>query len=183
MTKSNIKIIAGKYKGKILHMDFLPNTRPTKSIVKESLFNTLYDSIKDKVLIEVFAGYGSVGFEAFSRGAKKVIFIEKDSRSYSVLMGNIHLFDSPNLIAYNEDSMLFLERLCRNSEFDILYLDPPFCLDYDEIFALLSRIDLSDKIVIFEHISNFAMPKILNNLTLYKSRKFGRTTISYYSKF
>ena len=94
INKSSIKIIAGKYKGKILHMDILPNTRPTKSIVKESLFDTLQDSIKDKVLVEVFAGYGSVGFEAFSRGAKKVIFIEKDSRSYSVLFHNINLFNS-----------------------------------------------------------------------------------------
>lgn len=180
INKSSIKIIAGKYKGKILHMDILPNTRPTKSIVKESLFDTLQDSIKDKVLVEVFAGYGSVGFEAFSRGAKKVIFIEKDSRSYSVLFHNINLFNSSHLIAYNEDSLIFLEQFCRDNEFDILYLDPPFCLDYNVVFALLSKINLINKIVVIEHISSFVMPQNLNNLSLYKSRKFGKTTLSYY---
>ena len=169
INKSSIKIIAGKYKGKILHMDILPNTRPTKSIVKESLFDTLQDSIKDKVLVEVFAGYGSVGFEAFSRGAKKVIFIEKDSRSYSVLFHNINLFNSSHLIAYNEDSLIFLEQFCRDNEFDILYLDPPFCLDYNIIFALLSKINLINKIVVIEHISSFVMPQNLNNLSLYKT--------------
>lgn len=180
INKSSIKIIAGKYKGKILYMDILPNTRPTKSIVKESLFNTLQDSIKDKILIEVFAGYGSVGFEAFSRGAKKVIFIEKDSLSFSVLLSNINLFNNPNLVAYNKDSFIFLEQFCKENKFDILYLDPPFCLDYDVIFATLSKIDLSNKIVIIEHISSFVMPENLNNLSLYKSRKFGKTTLSYY---
>ena len=181
MNKSSIKIIAGKHKGKVLHMDLLPNTRPTKSIVKESLFNTLQDDIKNKTLIEVFTGYGSVGFEAYSRGAKKVIFIEKDPNSFSILINNINLFDSNHLVAYNRDSMLFLEQICNSEEFDILYIDPPFCLDYDEIFALLSKINLNNKLIIFEHISSFAMPQNLNNLNLYKSRKFGRTTLSYYS--
>lgn len=180
MNKSSIKIIAGAYKGKILHMDLLPNTRPTKSIVKESLFNTLQDSIKGKILIEVFAGYGSIGFEAYSRGAKKVIFIEKDSKSYSILLDNIRLFNSQSLVAYNKDSMLFLDELCKIEDFDILYLDPPFCLDYNTIFSLLSKIDLRSKILIFEHMSSFTMPQKLNNLSLYKSRKFGKTTLSYY---
>lgn len=180
MNKSSIKIIAGKHKGKILHMDLLSNTRPTKSIVKESLFNTLQDAIRDKVFIEVFAGYGSVGFEAFSRGAKRVIFIEKDCHSYSILLSNIKLFNNENLLAYNKDSMLFLEQLCKSEEFDILYLDPPFCMNYDDIFKLLLTIDLTNKIVIFEHISSFIMPKNLKNLILTKSRKFGRTTLSYF---
>ena len=178
--KSSIRIIAGKHKGKVLHMDMLPHTRPTKSIVKESLFDTLQDCIKDKVFVEVFAGYGSVGFEAFSRGAKRVIFIEKDSKSYAILSSNIGLFCSPNLIAYNEDSLIFLEQFCKKNTFDILYLDPSFYLGYEEVFALLSRIDLVGKMAIMEHISSFAMPKHIGNLALHKSRKFGRTTLSYY---
>ena len=180
INKSSIKIIAGKYKGKILHMDILPHTRPTKSILRESLFNTLQDSIKDKIFIEVFAGYGSVGFEAFSRGAKKVIFIERDSLSFSILCENINLFDTQNLVAYNEDSLVFLERFCKKNHFDILYLDPPFCLDYDEIFLLLSKIDLSNKMIIIEHISSFAMPRKIKHLDLYKSKRFGKSTLSYY---
>ena len=72
------KIIGGKYKGKKIKLPPLSVTRSSKSILRESLFNTLQQDIAGKNLVEVFAGSGSIGLEAISRGAKKVFFIEKN---------------------------------------------------------------------------------------------------------
>lgn len=214
-SKSNIKIIGGKYRGKVLHMDILPHTRPTKAIVRESLFNTLQDFIVNKVFLEVFSGYGSVGFEAFSRGAKRVLFIEKDKQTFNILQQNISLFmreknpdcniDSrnkssqnenfknpkfQNLIAYHEDSLQFLAKLLLREKIDILYFDPPFGENgeyYYACFDILADSTNPSKnaikgniMVIFEHISSFAMPDKIANLALQKTRKFGKTSISYY---
>ncbi|RDU65203.1 16S rRNA (guanine(966)-N(2))-methyltransferase RsmD [Helicobacter sp. MIT 14-3879] len=180
---TSIKITGGSLKGKILHSALLSHTRPTKAIVRESIFNTLREFIIDKVFLEVFAGYGSVGFEALSRGAKKVIFIEKNKSSFEILLKNVKLFSGFNINVYNKDSMLFLKEVATDS--DILYFDPPFGNNgeyYIEIFKILKTINISNKIIIFEHISSFNMPQALGiqNITLIKQKRFGRTSISYY---
>lgn len=210
---ATIKIIAGKFKGKILNAHILPHTRPTKAIVKESVFNTISPVIKDKVFIEVFAGYGSMGFEALSRGAREVIFLEKNKDSFKILQKNIAMFDSykDKILAENADSFEILSS--QNSIInrgDILYFDPPFSLNgelYTKIFNLLeshcflklqtspqslleSKIIKSTQIppksqfkntmLIFEHNSNFQMPSFIASIPLQKTRKFGKTSISYY---
>lgn len=181
---TTIKIIGGKFRGKILHSTLLPQTRPTKAILKESIFNTLQDFIQGKVFVEMFAGYGSVGFEALSRGAKRVIFIEKNNETFKILLKNIKLFEGHNISAYNKDSMLILKDIIK--EVDILYFDPPFGSNgeyYIELLNILETANLKNKILIFEHISTFTMPQNISNTLLYKTRKFGKSSISYYWDF
>lgn len=73
-------------KGKILELPSLDVTRSSKARLKESLFNVLQFDIIDKIFIESFAGSGSIGLEAISRGAKRAYFIEKDRNSYQILL-------------------------------------------------------------------------------------------------
>lgn len=189
-----IKIIAGRFKGKILEARILPHTRPTKAIVRESVFNTIAPFLRGKIFVECFAGYGSMGFEALSRGAEKVIFLEKDVQSFGILQKNIALFGSVlgdlqgKIMAQNVDCFSVLGDLLENG--DIFYFDPPFGENgefYKMIFALLDLVDLrqsaqnlAGKMLIFEHISSFIMPKSIANLPLQKYKKFGKTSISYY---
>ncbi len=193
---TTIKIIAGKFRGKVLNATILPTTRPTKAIVKESVFNTIAPFIKDKIFIEAFAGYGSMGFEAISRGAKNVIFLEKDNEAFSILQKNILLFgeESHKIQAQNVDTFEILGDLFRLiNKSAIFYFDPPFGANgefYKRIFEILDSLDshesnanpanLTNKILIFEHISTFKMPNSLANIPLQKCKKFGRTSISYY---
>lgn len=189
-----IKIIAGRFKGKILNATILPHTRPTKAIVRESVFNTIAPFLRGKIFVECFAGYGSMGFEALSRGAEKVIFLEKDVQSFGILQKNIALFGGVlgdlqgKIMAQNVDCFSVLRDLI--SVGDIFYFDPPFGENgefYKMIFALLDLVDLrqsaqnlAGKMLIFEHISSFIMPKSIANLPLQKYKKFGKTSISYY---
>lgn len=189
-----IKIIAGRFKGKVLNATILPHTRPTKAIVRESVFNTIAPFLRGKIFVECFAGYGSMGFEALSRGAEKVIFLEKDVQSFGILQKNIALFGGVlgdlqgKIMAQNVDCFSVLGDLLENG--DIFYFDPPFGENgefYKMIFALLDLVDLrqsaqnlAGKMLIFEHISSFIMPKSIANLPLQKYKKFGKTSISYY---
>lgn len=196
---TTIKIIAGRFRGKILEARILPTTRPTKAIVKESVFNTIAPILRGKIFVEVFAGYGSMGFEALSRGAEKVVFLEKDNEAFSILQKNIALFggESHKILAKNVDSFEILGNILGESKSVIFYFDPPFGGNgefYKRIFGILDSADsykssadssanppnLTNKILIFEHISTFDMPKSLANLPLQKCKKFGRTSVSYY---
>lgn len=125
---TTIKIIAGIFRGKILEARILPTTRPTKAIVKESVFNTIAPILRGKIFIEVFAGYGSMGFEALSRGAEKVVFLEKDKKAFSILQKNIALFggESHKILAKNVDSFEILGNILGESKSAIFYFDPPF---------------------------------------------------------
>lgn len=141
---TTIKIIAGRFRGKILEARILPTTRPTKAIVKESVFNTIAPILRGKIFIEVFAGYGSMGFEALSRGAGQVIFLEKDKLAFGVLQKNIALFgsESHKILAKNVDSFEILESLFGElaNKSTIFYFDPPFGERgefYKRIFGIL----------------------------------------------
>ncbi len=181
-------INSGKYKGKKLLLPPLSTTRSTKSIIKESFFNTIQFDIIGKNFIEVFAGSGSVGLEALSRGAKRVYFIEKDKNAYKTLQKNIKNLDTDDCVAINGDSFIefpnILNLLKQESYF---YFDPPFHIRdgmdeiYDKTFKLIKEIpkELS-KMIAIEHISTLKMPKSIGEYRLKKSRKFGKTTISYF---
>jgi len=94
MSKINIttQIIGGKYRGKKIALPPVVTTRSSKSRLKESFFNTIQFDIVDANFIEMFAGSGSVGLEAISRGAKRVYFFEKNAVALQTLRKNISSF-------------------------------------------------------------------------------------------
>jgi 16S rRNA (guanine(966)-N(2))-methyltransferase RsmD len=192
---SNIytQISAGKYKGKKLLLPSLNTTRSTKSILKESLFNTLQFEIIDKVFVEVFGGSGSIGLEALSRGAKRAYFIEKDKSAYQRLQQNIDLIDRENSISYMGDSFeiypQIAKQLSTQKEPCYLYFDPPFDIRdgmegiYEKVISLIENTP-SDIVImiIVEHLSDRKMPDNIGSYREKKSKKFGKSTLTYYIK-
>lgn len=184
------QVIGGIYKGKRLKLPSLNTTRSTKSILKESLFNSIAYEIIDKNFIEVFGGSGSVMIEAVSRGAKHGYCIELDKSAYKILFQNCKSINLEKFTCKNADSFKELEALLlRINEESILYLDPPFMYRnnmekvYEKCFKLLERVDSNFIfLVIFEHASTFRMPKNIGYLNLTKSKKFGKSSLSYFSK-
>ncbi len=181
-------IISGKYKGKKILLPSLNTTRSTKSIIKESFFNTIQFEIIGKNFVEVFAGSGSIGLEALSRGAKNVYFIEKDKNAYKTLLQNIKSLDEKPCIAINGDSFIqfsYILNMIKDKSY--FYLDPPFHIRdgmddiYEKTFELIETIpkELCEMIAI-EHISSIKMPKSISVYKLKKSKKFGKTTLSYF---
>ncbi|WP_261517659.1 16S rRNA (guanine(966)-N(2))-methyltransferase RsmD [Campylobacter lanienae] len=181
-------ISSGKYKGKKLNLPSLSTTRSTKSIVKESVFNSLQNDIYNSVFIELFGGSGLMAATAVSNHAQKAYAIELDRAAFNILKSNFATLNDEALIAINGDTFELTPKIISENieQNTILYIDPPFDIRdgfdgiYTKIYKMLSKIDLN--IAIIEHISAHTTPQTIGKLNLYKSRKFGNTTLSYYSK-
>ncbi|GIS33537.1 MAG: ribosomal RNA small subunit methyltransferase D [Gammaproteobacteria bacterium] len=123
---SQLRIIAGKYKGR--RISFNPNSslRPSTNRSKETLFNWLMMNIEGSKCLDMFAGTGSLGIEAISRGAEFVVFCEKNKKNYLNIKKNITTLDcSKSTKILNIDSLLHTKEIS-GGPFDIVFLDPPF---------------------------------------------------------
>jgi len=185
------KIIGGEFKGKYIKIPNISTTRSSKSILKESLFNTLQFDIIDKNFVEVFSGSGSIGLEALSRGARECYFIEYNKTAYRVLQQNIRELDPSRCHHIYGDSFekfeTILDMLKNSEQKTYFYFDPPFStrdgMDdvYDKTIALIEKIDTSKcEMAIVEHITKLDMPKEIGKLEQVKRKKFGRSTMTYY---
>ena len=189
--KPSTKIIAGKYKGKILELPSLDVTRSSKAMLKESLFNVLQFDIIDKIFIESFAGSGSIGLEAISKNAKRAYFIELDKNSYQILLKNCKSSDMEKCQTIQGNTFvqtpLILDFLKNSNDEIVLYVDPPFDYRdgmedvYRKSFSMIENIE-SDNIflIVVEHVSTLEIPITLGKFSLDKTRKFGKSALSYY---
>jgi len=185
-------IIGGRYKGKKILIPDLHTTRSSKAILRESLFNTLQFDILDKRFVEVFAGSGSVGLEALSRGASEAYFIEKNREVYQLLTHNIRQIDPEHATALCGDSFALFpdlyRRLAAEESKSYFYFDPPFSTRegmediYTRTLELVALIQpqLCEKVII-EHMSRFKLPEQIGALSLRKQKRFGKSTLSYYT--
>jgi len=185
------KIIAGKFKGKFIDIPNTPITRSSKNILKESLFNTIQFDIIGKNFVEVFAGSGSIGLEALSRGANRCYFIEQSRDVFSILEKNIDKLDSSRCTAIYGDSFIkfneLLKILNRDNTKTYFYFDPPFSIRdgmdsvYYRVIKLIEGInpDITEMVII-EHMTKEQMPDSIREFKKVKSKKFGKSSLSYY---
>ena len=185
------KIIGGKFKGRFIEIPNIGTTRSSKGILKESLFNTLQFDIIDKNFIEVFAGSGSIGLEALSRGAKQCYFIENNRVAFNSLERNIRKLDSNRCYAIFGDSFekfdTILNLLKSSKEKSYFYFDPPFSIRngmediYNRTISLIETINKkSCEMIIIEHMTKLDMPDIIAEFNKIKEKKFGRSSMTYY---
>mgnify|MGYP005852646847 CR=1 FL=1 len=126
--KQTIRIIAGQYKGKKLHFPALQGLRPTPDRVRETLFNWLMHDISGARCLDAFAGSGALGFEAFSRGAADVVFLEQAAQAAASLKTNINALGSNRIQVIKTNAFAYLQKTAQ--QFDIIFLDPPFGKGY-----------------------------------------------------
>ncbi|AXX92788.1 16S rRNA (guanine(966)-N(2))-methyltransferase RsmD [Malaciobacter molluscorum LMG 25693] len=186
-------IISGKYKGKKLELPSLDVTRSSKSRLKESFFNVLQFDLIDKIFVEAFAGSGSIGLEAVSRGVKRAYFVEIDRNSYNILVKNCKSIDADRCQTMYGDTFIqlpsILNSLKNSNDEIVVYIDPPFDYRdgmedvYEKSFDIVRKIE-NDNIymITFEHVSSLSMPETLGKFQLKKTKKFGKSSLSYYIK-
>ena len=186
------KIIGGEFKGRVIEIPNIFTTRSSKSILRESLFNTLQFEIIDKNFVEVFSGSGSIGLEALSRGASMCYFIEYNRVAYKVLQENIQRLNPAKCQHLFGDSFekfdTVLSMVEKRDEKTYFYFDPPFStrdgMDdvYDKTLELIKKIDPTKcMMVIVEHMTQLEMPKEIGELVQVKHKKFGRSTMTYFA--
>lgn len=120
-----MRVISGKYKGKILQGFDIRGTRPTMDRVKESMIASIYSYLKDAVVLDLFAGSGSLGIEALSNGCKMCYFIDNNKIAIETIQKNIQNIDSAFIL--KEDCFAALQYFKNNQiTFDAIFLDPPY---------------------------------------------------------
>ena len=123
--KSSVRIIGGTWRRRKLLFPNEQGLRPTGDRIRETLFNWLQSSIVDANCLDLFAGSGSLGLEAKSRGCASCTLIEKNKEAITCLRSTIEEFGaSVDLI--NDDAIKYLASIQFNKKFDIVFVDPPF---------------------------------------------------------
>ena len=135
-------IIAGEYKRKKLYNFNNIRVRPTQAKIRKSIFQIL-EPFVDLDILDLYAGIGTLGFEALSRGAKSIVCVEKDRQVFKVLEKNSLLFDESKIKLFSCDVDTFL--LKKNSKkFDIIFAAPPY--QSTDFFTLLNKVKQKIKI-------------------------------------
>ncbi len=160
-------------------------TRPTADQVRIALMDTLMPKLSEARFLDLFAGAGSVGLEALSRGARHATFVERDPRAFAALQANVDTLgvgDAVRCLRLDVDRAL--TRLAAGGErFGIVFLDPPY--EPDLVTPTLARLGegtvlTSEAIVIAQHFTKHAPPERVGVLASFRTRRFGETTLTFF---
>lgn len=175
-----MRIISGQFRGRKLKTLEGMNTRPTADRVKESLFNILNTKVYDAKVLDLFAGSGSLGLEALSRGAVSCVFVDSSKEAINIIKENVSLCRAENSSKIiNKDYLNVIKST--NEVFDIIFVDPPYSKGIEIIVLENAKNILSEEgIVIIETDQTDIPPEEINGLIKYDARKYGRTIISFY---
>jgi len=184
-----MRIITGEYKGRRLASVKGADIRYTADRVKKSLFSILGDAVLEARFLDLYAGSGNIGIEAFSRGAESVAFVDVNPACAKTISANLaHCGLSPKpprIVLLNmgiSRAMEYFRR--RNMHFDIIFLDPPYHLGLVE--KTLQRISAcgilsTDGEVIAEHDVRENAPARAGTLLMARQRRYGTTLLSFYT--
>ncbi|KKB26980.1 16S rRNA (guanine(966)-N(2))-methyltransferase [Mycoplasmopsis meleagridis] len=174
-----LRIISGIYRSRKIEQPNTFSTRPTMDRVREAIFNSIRYDIKDKLVVDLFAGSGSMGFEALSNGAMKVYFVDNNTEAIKTINRNKEILNVNNLTIYKSDALDFLKHSI-GKKFDYFFMDAPFkeyelinkCINYIYDNKLLS---INGIIVVeTDSLHNIILK---DGLVLQKWKKYGKIYI------
>jgi 16S rRNA (guanine966-N2)-methyltransferase len=122
--RNRVRIIGGDWRSRILRFPDSQALRPTPDRVRETVFNWLGQRLDGLACLDLFAGSGAFGFEALSRGASRVVMVERDRVVAAALHENARLLGAEGLEIVQADAMAWLKRA--QGPFDVAFVDPPY---------------------------------------------------------
>lgn len=176
------RIIAGNWRSRKLSFQAVDGLRPTTDRVRETLFNWLPD-LHNKVVLDAFAGAGSLGFEALSRGASHCTFIEANRDACNALQQNADLLQCSQTSIMMAQLPEALSQL--NTGFDLIFLDPPYALDcLDECITTIEQQGLlnANGWLYIENSSKQSAPIPSQHLHLHREKTYGQARASLWQK-
>lgn len=180
-----MRVIAGICKGRRLVAPKGNRTRPALDQVKEAVFNILFD-VEGYYVLDLFAGSGSMGIEALSRGATHATFVDNDAASRRAIASNLEACKfERNARILKSNVSTAINRLNKNGKtFDLIFVDPPYLKNYvNQTLESLAETNLlkDDGLVVIEHHPKEPIEAI-PGMTLTDTRKYGQTLISFMKK-
>ena len=177
-----MRIVGGKYKGRIFKPNKKFKSRPTTDIAKEGLFNILENryEFSNKTVLDLFAGTGSIGYEFLSRGCKDATFVEKNFIHHRFIMEVLDSLKIENAKAIKSDTFKFV-KTCP-TKFNFIFADPPFDHKrFGEVPDAILNEDIlaKDGLFIMEHPKEFEFSK---HRYFKEIRKYGKVNFSFFEK-
>lgn len=123
-----VRIIGGRWKGRRIKFTEVAGLRPTLDRVRETLFNWLMHDIHDARCLDLFAGSAALGIEALSRGAREVVFVEKNKKAADHIHANLKDLQFSNYRVFNTSAEVVFKK--NEEPYDIVFVDPPFYQEY-----------------------------------------------------
>lgn len=173
-TRNELRIIGGQWRGRRVRFPDVPAIRPTPDRVRETLFNWLQRVIAGSRCLDLFAGSGALGLEALSRGAARVVFVDRERAVIEHLAQTLAILGARGAELRVQDARRFLEH--KAQPFDIVFLDPPFEADLlpDVCAALEDRGWLAPGAHVYvESRARAGVPTLSPGWTLIKSGRAG----------
>lgn len=175
-----MRVTTGSRRGGKLEKNKLSFVRPTTDKVKQALFTKLQFFIPDKIVLDLFCGTGALGIEALSRGAKKVVFVDKNYKSIMLTKTNLR-----NLKLEAEvlkiDAIKFLQK--QTEKFDLILIDPPYASKlYEPALKVIFEKDLlsANGIIVCEHDRDENINSEIYNVI--DKKRYGNTFLTFITK-
>ncbi len=181
----SLRIIGGRFKGRLLKAPKASTTRPTQGMLREAVFNICQNRIDGARFLDLFAGSGAMGLEAVSRGASSILLVEQNRNAVACIKENIRTLEiesaSEVLPMEAGKALAFLEK--RKDRFDIVYIDPPYSVSAKGLLEAVVPLLAPEATVFLEerHSAKTAStPTELPSLALKDSRRFGIALLHQY---
>ncbi len=176
-----MRIISGSCKGRRLYGPQSDGIRPALDKVKQAVFNILYD-VSDANVLDLFAGTGSVGLEAISRGARQCVFVDAGKEALDLVRKNAALcrFENQSIILKRDIPDGIEDVFRKFGPFDLIFVDPPYDQDLvNPTLYVLEKLQVAGRVII-EH-SPREVIETYSHLSLKDTRSYGQTRISFLS--
>ena len=177
----NIRIISGRFGGRSISAPDGKITHPMSDRVRGSLFNIIQTDIENAEVLDAFAGTGSLGIEAISRGAKNATFIERDRTTHKILIDNIENIGIEDLVKVYKIGLSTWIDQNLNKKFDIIFVDPPY---NDMQFSTVSRLSgllKPNGLMVLSYPGRCEVPN-LNGIVVVDNRSYGTAALTFYRK-
>jgi 16S rRNA (guanine(966)-N(2))-methyltransferase RsmD len=180
------RIIGGAGKGRRLRTARGGDTRPTGARVRQTLFDILAPRVPGARFLDAFAGNGGVGLEALSRGAARVVLVDRSRAAVEAIRENARALSRAGgeVQVYHQDTRLAMAALGdAGVRFDIVYLDPPYDSPlYEPLLEESAPVLLPDGVVVAEHFHKRALPERIGRLARTRSVRIGDHRLTFYAR-
>ncbi len=180
-----MRINAGKFRNHNIDMCNLDTTRETSDKVRQAIFNLIGQFFEGGIALDLFAGSGAMGFEAYSRGISKIYLNDINSKALDVCKKNASKLKITNDVVFsNLDYKKALESY-KGIKFDLIFLDPPYAMqNVDEIISIIDSYNLQDDggIISFEMEKKTICSESILNYKLVKDRSYGIKRVCIFKK-